>query len=246
MKFDDADKGQFPYEPGADKIALPWNGDTANHPTIHCNRFEPEIEPFPLSDKDFYGPPAVDVGERNIVIGVCGFKGHGKDTAAEILIKKYGFTRLAFADGVKKVVSEMLHVPLWWLHDPERKEWLHEPSGKTYRHWMQFLGTEVGRQIWGDVWVNWWKDEISSKHLNRIVVTDMRFWNEFGTIINGDWDHLTLRIRNPGIAASGDMHESERHALTFPVNSEILNDGTKEELWDNVETLLLKRWPRLW
>lgn len=190
--------------------------------------------------------PAVMVGERRMVVGICGFKAHGKDTAAQVLTQKFGFTRLAFADGVKKVVAEILHIPLWWLHDPSRKEEMHEPSGKTYRQWMQLMGTEVGRNIWGDAWINWWKGEVEALDLQRVVVTDMRFWNEFNMITEGEWDALTLRVRDPRKADAADMHESERYALMFPVNAEVVNGGTIPELWDAAESKALKRFPQLW
>jgi len=204
-------------------------------------------EPQPFPEMEYHNPPAVAVGTRPIVIGVCGFKGHGKDTAGEVLVRKYGFQRVSFADGVKKVVAEILHIPVWWLHDPERKEGLHEPSGKTYRKWMQLMGTEVGRSIWGDAWVYWWKTEIEQKGYERVVCTDLRFWNEFGVISDTEeWDAMTLRIYNRNKPIAEDAHESERYALMFPVNAEIVNNGTKDQLWEKVETKVLHRWPELW
>lgn len=193
------------------------------------------------------GSSAIEVGERKLVVGVCGFKGHGKDTAALVLQQRFNFARLAFADGVKKLVAEALHIPLWYLHDPVKKEGLHGPSGKTYRQWMQLMGTEVGRNIWGDTWINWWKDEITSRNdLNRIVVTDMRFFNEFDMIREGAWDSLTIRIHDPRKGVPSDAHESERYALMLPVDVEITNNGTIPELWDKTEAAVLKRFPRLW
>lgn len=193
-----------------------------------------------------YDPPAVIVGERRMVVGICGFKGHGKDTAAQILQQKHGFTRLAFADGVKKVVAEILHVPLWWLHDPIKKEEIHAPSGKTFRQWMQLMGTEVGRSIWGDAWINWWKGEVEALDLQRVVVTDMRFFNEFSMVTDGEWDSMTLRIMNPVRGVPDDAHESERYALQLPVNAEVINDTSINQLWENVEAKVLKGFPRLW
>lgn len=257
-----------------------WDGDTANHPVIHCNRLEDGLMPrrettirkpprsFPpasysgaqirvpvrvddavaLEQGELfpYDPPAVMVGERRIIVGVCGFKGHGKDTAAMILQQKYGFTRLSFADGVKKVVSEILHVPLWWLHDPVKKEEMHEPSGKTLRLWMQLIGTEVGRSVWSNAWVNWWKGEVEALDLHRVVVTDMRFFNEFNAITEGEWDAMTMRIMNPIRGVPDDAHESERYALQLPVNTEVINDGSINQLWERTEAKLLKRFPQLW
>ena len=37
-----------------------------------------------------------------MIIGLTGYKGSGKDTAASHLVEKYGFTRVAFADKLKK------------------------------------------------------------------------------------------------------------------------------------------------
>ena len=196
---------------------------------------------------DEYVRPAIEIGERKLIIGICGFKGHGKDTAAMVLQQRFKFARLAFADGVKKLVAEALHIPLWYLHDSVKKEELHIPSGKTYRQWMQLMGTEVGRNIWGDTWTNWWKDEIAARNdLNRVVVTDMRFFNEFDMIREGAWDAMTIRIRNPHKFNNDDVHESERYALMMPVDVEINNDGTIPELWEKTEAAVLKHFPRLW
>ena len=190
--------------------------------------------------------PAVMVGERRLVIGVCGFKGHGKDTAAQVVQQRFGFTRLAFADGVKKLVAEALHIPLWWLHDPVKKEEMHAASGKTYRQWMQLMGTEVGRNIWGDTWINWWRDEVVKSDINKVIVTDMRFFNEFNMITDGDWDAMTIRVHNPRKPLSDDAHESERYALTMPVDVEVKNDGTIPDLWEKTENAILRRFPQLW
>jgi hypothetical protein len=37
------------------------------------------------------------------VVGITGFKRHGKDTTGDYLCEKYGFTKLAFADPLKEI-----------------------------------------------------------------------------------------------------------------------------------------------
>lgn len=58
----------------------------------------------------------------NTVIALSGWKGSGKDCAAEYLIKKHGFIRVAFADVLKELVAIQYDIPLNYLHDNEFKE----------------------------------------------------------------------------------------------------------------------------
>ena len=57
-----------------------------------------------------------------IVIGVSGWKGSGKDTMADYLIRDYGYKRLAFADVLKQMTAEQYNFNLKMCHDPALKE----------------------------------------------------------------------------------------------------------------------------
>jgi len=57
-----------------------------------------------------------------IVIGVSGWKGSGKDTMADYLIKDYGYKRLAFADVLKRMTAEQYNFNLKMCHDTALKE----------------------------------------------------------------------------------------------------------------------------
>ncbi len=160
---------------------------------------------------------------KPIVVGFCGLKGHGKDTAAQVLIDYYGFHRVSFADGLKTALSVALKKPIEFFNDPALKETIHEPSGKTYREWMQICGTEWFRTMWADVWTEWWKAEIIDKGYTRVVTTDVRFENEIKYV--RQFDSMMIRVHNPNKLASGDTHESERYALTLPVDVDISNNA---------------------
>jgi hypothetical protein len=56
------------------------------------------------------------------VIGLIGVKGAGKDTAAAILIEKFGFQRVAFADALYREVAEAFGVTVEFLGNRDTKE----------------------------------------------------------------------------------------------------------------------------
>ncbi len=168
-----------------------------------------------------------------VVVGVCGAKGHGKDTAAQVLIDEYGFHRISFADGLRKTVCTALRCNEQFFLDPATKEEIDPRIGKPRRFWLQHIGTEGFRSIWADVWVEWWKAEVASCGKDRIVVTDLRFPNELAAIRQLPVAYV-LRVENPLKPASGDAHASEAHYNTFTVDGVLINGSTIEDLHHTV------------
>lgn len=56
------------------------------------------------------------------VVGLIGVKGAGKDTAATILIERFGFQRVAFADALYSEVAEAFGVTVEFLGNRDTKE----------------------------------------------------------------------------------------------------------------------------
>ena len=56
------------------------------------------------------------------VIGIGGEKEAGKDTAAQILIDRHGYTRFALADPLKEMCAEAFVIDLADMHNPIKKE----------------------------------------------------------------------------------------------------------------------------
>ena len=56
------------------------------------------------------------------VIAISGWKRSGKDTAANELINKHGYTRVAFADLLKDMVAKEYDIPRTHCDDPDYKE----------------------------------------------------------------------------------------------------------------------------
>ena len=128
------------------------------------------------------------------IIGITGFIGSGKDTAADYLCEKHNFKRMSFAGALKDAVAivfdwdrEMLEgttpdsrawreqVDHWWANR------LNIPH-LTPRWILQQWGTEVCRVgFHNDIWVASVENQLrKSKH--NIVITDCRFPNEIESI----------------------------------------------------------------
>lgn len=123
-----------------------------------------------------------------MIIGVVGFIGSGKGTAADILVKKHGFTKLSFADTVKDATAAIFGWPRHLLEgdtDESRAwretkdEWWSEKFGYNIspRLALQMMGTEAGRDVFHpDLWVL--SLERKLELYPNVVIADVRFPNE--------------------------------------------------------------------
>lgn len=178
-----------------------------------------------------------------IVVGMTGAAGSGKDTFANILVEKHGFTRLAFADALRQMlfdvdpmVGDDLGSPEY-LHDymtlDGAIDWDQAKRFSDARRLLQNLGVAL-RNIDPDFWVEIVSDKIweASKDRDaRIVVTDVRFPNEVDMIRDyyGELVHIVGRGYSLG---DGANHESEQFAHDGPPGPHytIDNSGSLEDL----------------
>ena len=133
----------------------------------------------------------------NYLIGISGKAGHGKDSVAEVLEKlfiddgtKMECTTLKFADKLKDITSELLDVSDWHVRDAVGKEKeIQHMGGVTSRKALQFIGTNVAREIFPDIWVYHYMKfvdqffNLAATSANCIIfTTDVRFENEYNAI----------------------------------------------------------------
>lgn len=123
-----------------------------------------------------------------MIIGTIGFAGSGKGTAADYLVEKKGFTKLAFADAVKDATAAIFGWPRALLEGDtdESREWREQKdewwSEKTElyitpRNMLQLMGTEIGRDmIHPNVWIYALEKRIGM--YQNVVIADVRFPNE--------------------------------------------------------------------
>lgn len=99
------------------------------------------------------------------------------------------------------------------------------------RRLLQVLGTECGREIFGqDCWVNIAFREMRED--KNYVFTDLRFPNERDAVKKAKG--VTLRIQREGVKAA-NAHSSEQ--VLDGIDCEVVNNGTIEELHNNLDKM---------
>lgn len=185
-----------------------------------------------------------------MIIGLTGLKGSGKDTVGAYLVKNHGFERRSFADPLKRSFAAFFDVPVSDLENLKNlqdcKVMLGEfangdQSGFIYsdmsvRQALQRYGTEAHRDVFGhDFWVDQALPVDGFYSGRAIVITDLRFQSEAYRIrlLEG----TIIRIKR-GVTLEEDLHVSEVEQLNIVSDHDIYNDGTVEELFEQVEEVL--------
>lgn len=181
-----------------------------------------------------------------MIIGVVGYARSGKDTVAEYLTKNHEFTRRAFADPMREAlvrlnprinVGEMVGVYLQDAVNNLGWDVLKEYS-EDARRLMQRMGTEVGRQMFGeDVWVNKAMQGIEPE--DNVVFSDVRYGNEADAILRAGG--RLWKITRPGVGPVNE-HPSDVALDSAPANLfdlTLINDSTKEDLFHELDKTML-------
>ena len=196
-----------------------------------------------------------------MILGICGFQSSGKDTIADFLIKEYGYTRLSFASALKDIVSIMFSWPRDKLEGltKEDREWREKIDpwwSKSLkmphlspRYVLQHFGTEIFRNHWHpDIWVKVVENKIlqilETNLYTNIVITDCRFENEINMLLRYQAKIIHVHRNMPSwfhkykmgidVEEVKLMHKSEITWIRCFKDWEIENNGTKEELYNNV------------
>lgn len=114
------------------------------------------------------------------IIGITGKAGSGKDTAGDFLRSSGMYTKMAFADPIRRGISAIFNLYREQLEHPAKEQPLPK-IGKSPRQLMQTLGTEWGRNlVHPDLWLILAGTTIqkSLAETEYVVITDVRFENE--------------------------------------------------------------------
>ena len=129
-----------------------------------------------------------------MIIGICGFIGAGKDTAADYLVGFHGFRRDSFASTLKDAVAAVFGWDRELLEGrtPEARAWrenvdtwwadrLNMPN-LTPRWILQYWGTDVIRDHFhDDIWIAALESRLA-RRTDHTVISDVRFPNEVKAI----------------------------------------------------------------
>jgi len=183
------------------------------------------------------------VSNPPIKLALVGKLRSGKSTAAQYLTLFYDFQQFAFADPLKRYLHEIFpHVP-------------REPKPRAL---YQAFGQKL-RELDLDVWVNLTMhkiDEYLRQHAcdcnplkPRVVVTDCRQQNEYDRLraagfkfirVNADDELRIRRALEAGdkFTAEDLSHETELLVDMFPVDYEVLNNGSTAELYTQLDVIM--------
>jgi hypothetical protein len=180
-----------------------------------------------------------------VIVGIAGYAGAGKDTAAAALTA-LGWRQDAFAAPLKAMALDInpwvgyLDQPCTLAHVVANWGWERAKTCEDVRRFLQRLGAAVRKHLGEDVWVDAlmtrYHDEHDALQLTvpgeyhpapEVVVSDVRYENEGRRILE---DGICLLwVSRPGIGPAND-HESEDGQVRHLCTHEIANDGTIEEL----------------
>lgn len=186
---------------------------------------------------------------KTVIVGLSGKKQSGKDTFAKYLVKYCGFTRVSFAEPVKKC----LYILNPWVKADDGCTTLRyqviidalgEDSAKEsyaeVRRLQQVFGTEVVREEFGD---NFWIDlafkRISEQNLKKVVVSDVRFKNELAAIRDIDGS-LLIKINRDKCSAVKDKHVSESGLPDACFDYVVDNNTAIEDLDEKAREIMWK------
>jgi hypothetical protein len=183
---------------------------------------------------------------RNIALS--GKAGSGKDTVAKYLCEEHGYTRLAFADPLKemalsvdplipagRVLTSLIHVRLSALVADVGWDYAKAHYSEV-RRTLQQMGQTV-RERDSAFWVRTLRRSTGGID-GPIVVTDMRYVNEFRAMAEAAF--VTVRVERPGagLADAAGTHDSETELDPFRMAHTLTNDGSVMQLHHRIDDLL--------
>lgn len=116
----------------------------------------------------------------------------------------------------------------------------------TARYALQTLGTEFGRHIDPDIWVDYLLREVGDMEqagMNAAVVTDCRFVNEARKLRAAGFEIWRLIRPDAKAIVGGAVNHASEREQTSPemepyISTTIINDGTLDDLEEKVRALL--------
>jgi hypothetical protein len=199
-----------------------------------------------------------------MLLGLCGFAGSGKDTAAAYLVQKHGFVKVAFADPIKDILSAIYGWDRNALEgctpkDREFREkedtwWSKELNTKiTPRNQMQVWGTEIGRKrVHPHLWILSVKRKVEQllEEGKHVVITDCRFPDECELVkqLGGkmvrvhrnypEWFGMACHSPQEMPKVYPHVHVSEYSAIHVEVDHIFTNENSIYELHRQVESFI--------
>lgn len=175
----------------------------------------------------------------------------GKDTAGARLVQHYAFTRLAFADPLKRMALQVDPlIPMKHLDSHARLSACVAAAGwedakdrwPEIRRVLQYMGQTV-RELDPDFWVRMLMDKAkAAEGWNMpVVVTDCRYRNEAETLRAAGFRLVRIKRHTGRTVSMTAQHPSETELDGYPCDDTIINAGSVFDLNTAVDALVRRR-----
>lgn len=162
------------------------------------------------------------------VILLNGLPRSGKDTCADYLVSKHGYTKVSFASTMKEIVATTFGISVDALERMKNDNTIiHTLNGSevvlTFRDVLQRFGSEAMKPVFGnDVWARTLYDKIHTLKTDKIVVSDFRFLIEYQP---QDGLDLETWLINDGreLPIEGHASDVELYANGFTFDKSVFN-----------------------
>lgn len=171
------------------------------------------------------------------LIGLTGLAHCGKDTAADILCAEFGYTKLAFADPLKKAVASIANEPVSNFYDNNLKEMPCPVTGRTRRVTMQAVGEGLRHILGQNIWLANMACRLQTSPVG-VVISDVRYDNEAKFILGHGGVVIKIHRESAGLHGAVGNHSSEQGISDHLVYATVTNNGTVESLREALLLLL--------
>jgi len=198
------------------------------------------------------------------IIAIIGQRGSGKSFLCKRLMEVLpNSTKMSFADGLKLLAQAHYSVNRETIDSLTFKETPKPttlnpidvascqqifgviiPEKHLYtdftspRHFMQYFGTEILRNIDPDIHINRMVKELDKTKSDFVLIDDCRFQNEFN-LLSG-YDFLSAYLEHPTpIQDQGNLHPSESYIPQLATQCQI--QGTRSNLFNKIKGSLNER-----
>jgi hypothetical protein len=190
-----------------------------------------------------------------ILIALTGAARAGKDSVADRLVERHGFTKISFAAPLKQALRATDPILGFHPYKPGELVRLSEALANEtedaikqlfpeYRRLLEKLGTEGIRAIDDEFWVNAATGQIDLYQGNqRYVFPDARFQNEVTAVREyAQWQDGVAEawhvVRPSLVGPVGEQHASAVLHGNLGEDREVLNDSTLDDLYSIVDAIV--------
>lgn len=158
------------------------------------------------------------------IILVTGKSGSGKSTLSKYIVDNYdSYIEVALADKLKQLTFKLLQ--LFNVKIDSIDDLYNVNTKNKYRKYLQNIGTECCRDVFGD---DFWCDMLKLDLSKNIIISDIRYVNEMNYFMNkySDHDIISIKVVKKNSSTTFNNHSSELDTDQLQTDFTIENDFT--------------------